>query len=611
MDNVAVQSNGVCWDLTSYFPSFDGPELPAFKQQLAADIAQLAAEAAALAPLDSTNAAAWEDVIVRAEDISARMAHLSSYIGNLSSAHADVEAYQQESARMSSLIAQNEKIDTELVRAVKEASDADFEALLGREKLAGADYFLRRLRQRSQWTMGTAEEQLAAELGVDGIHAWGRLYDTLTGKLTFEMRWPDGRVETLPISQWRALLGDPDRAVGKAAFDGGNRAWAGIEDSCAAALNAIAGTRLTLYKRRGLGDDFLRMALFGSAIERESLEAMYSAIRRHIELARDIFRVKGKAMGRTGIAFWEREAPLPAEDNSRYSWEEGSAMVARAFRNVYPNLADYYDSFLRQGWMESQVRPGKRPGAYCTGSPVTGEQRVYMTFNGSINEVGTVAHELGHAFHSHLLKDFRPVQMRYPMTLAETASIFAELILAEGVYEDESVSDAAKLLMLDTDLSGAAILLLDIFVRFEFERKFYTERMSGEVSVSRLKELMVETQREVFGDALEPGGEDPYFWASKLHFYISRTTFYNFPYTFGFLLARALFARFKQQGDSFLPQYEDFLRLTGSATVEDVVQRSIGGDTTDPEFWSASIESLREPLHLFKELLGQGSGTPA
>ena len=228
-----------------------------------------------------------------------------------------------------------------------------------------------------------------------------------------------------------------------------------------------------------------------------------------------------------------------------------------------------------------------------------------MTFNGTLGDATTMAHEVGHAWHSHLLKDMRPMVQEYPMTLAETASIFGEHILAEGIYTDDGVSDREKLLMLDSDLCGAAVLLLDITVRFEFEKAFHEERMQGEVSVARLKELMQETQRRVFGDCMISESADPMFWASKLHFYISGVTFYNFPYTFGFLLARALYHRFQQEGRSFLPKYEDFLRLTGSDYVESVVARTVGGDTTDPAFWEASIKSLQEPLARYKNLLGK------
>ena len=259
-------------------------------------------------------------------------------------------------------------------------------------------------------------------------------------------------------------------------------------------------------------------------------------------------------------------------------------MVEKAFETAYPKLADYYKMFLGNDWVESEVRPGKRPGAFCTGSSHTKEQRVFMTFNGALGDVTTLAHEVGHAFHGHIIKDMRPLTQEYPMTLAETASIFTEQILAKGIYADDSISDTQKLLMLDSNLCGAAILLLDITTRFEFEKAFMEERKEGELTVSRLKELMVDTQKRIFSDVLLEDGVDPLFWASKLHFYITHVTFYNFPYTFGFLLAKALSALFDEQGADFLPNYEEFLRLTGSDTVENVTKRSIGADIGDPGF---------------------------
>jgi oligoendopeptidase F len=226
-----------------------------------------------------------------------------------------------------------------------------------------------------------------------------------------------------------------------------------------------------------------------------------------------------------------------------------------------------------------------------------------MTYNEAFGDVLTLAHESGHAFHNHIMRDLRPFQRSYPMTLAETASTFGELILLESRLEDPAVSGAEKALLLDLEIGHAAVYLLDIPVRYEFEKAFYEEREEGEVSVSGLRELMVDTQRRVLGPVLEPGGEDPYFWASKLHFYIAGTTFYNFPYTFGFLLSRALFTMFRSAGENFLPQYEDFLRLAGSDTVENVARRALGEDLQSPEFWHYAIRSLEEPLQRLEALL--------
>jgi oligoendopeptidase F len=234
---------------------------------------------------------------------------------------------------------------------------------------------------------------------------------------------------------------------------------------------------------------------------------------------------------------------------------------------------------------------------------LTKESRLFMTYNETLGDVLTLAHESGHAFHNHVMRNLRPFARSYPMTLAETASTFSELIMLEGAVNDPSLSEALKALFLDLEIGHAAVYLLDIPVRYEFERALYEERGSGEVSVSRLKALMVESQRRVLGDVLAEGGEDAYFWASKLHFYITGTTFYNFPYTFGYLLSRGFFSLFSNEGSSFLPKYERFLGLAGSDTVEGVVRQSIGCDLQSRDFWQEAIGSLEEPLNRFERLL--------
>ncbi|HSE84280.1 MAG TPA: M3 family metallopeptidase, partial [Thermodesulfobacteriota bacterium] len=242
-------------------------------------------------------------------------------------------------------------------------------------------------------------------------------------------------------------------------------------------------------------------------------------------------------------------------------------------------------------------------GGFCTGSLLTKESRIFMTYNNTMGDVRTLAHEAGHAFHSHVMRDVRPYAHIYPMTLAESASTFGEMILTDGILQDSSISDTQKAIILDMEIGHGAIYLMDIPVRYEFEKALYEERAEGEISVSRLKELMTETQRRIFGDVLEEGGEDTYFWASKLHFYITGLTFYNFPYTFGFLLSRGLFAMFKKEGTDFLPRYEEFLRLTGSDTAENVAKQSIGRNLEEPDFWVEAIRTLEEPLEQLEGLL--------
>jgi oligoendopeptidase F len=591
------------WDLTSYFPEFNGPEMLQFKEALRHNIASLRDKAALLPILTETNLAAWEEVLARGEDLTRRMSHLSSYIGCLTSSDARNEDYLKEEAALALLRAEFAKVRIEYLRAFKGATDADFARFLARPYLAGAENYLTRLREEARRAMTAEKEILATDLGVDGIQSWGRLYDRVSAKLEFEMTFPDGRRERLPMSQRRSLMDHPDRRVRRAAFEAGNAAWRSVEDTAAAALNAIAGTRITLNRHRGV-DHFLDIALFQSALSRKTLDAMFAALFANLEMPRRILRLKAKLIGRSEVAWFDLGAPLDLPDQEKLSWEKARRLVGESFQRAYPALGDFFERHvLAKNWIDWAPRAGKRPGGFCTSSMLSKESRIFMTYNESLGDVLTLAHESGHAFHGHQMGDVRPYARGYPMTLAETASTFGEQVFMNGLLDDPAISDEQKAMILDIDAGHGAIYLLDIPVRYEFEKAFYEERQNGEVSVSRLKKLMIETQCRVLGEVLEPGGEDPYFWASKLHFYITGLTFYNFPYTFGYLLSRGLYAMFKKEGAAFLPKYEELLRFAGSGTSENVVKRTVDRDIEATEFWTEAIQSLEQPLNHLENLL--------
>lgn len=583
------------WDLAAYFPAFDGPQMRRYKADLQADLDALLSEASDTAPLEPDNQEAWERIVLSFEDVVTRLRHLGSYVSCITSADANNEDFAAEEGALSLLDARMSKILVELQRGFKSPSGEVFDAFTSRPALRDAQYRISRIREQSRYTMSTEQEHLASDLGVDGIEAWGRLYDRVSGKLTFDMAYPDGRREQVPMSQRRALMEHPDRRVRRTAFEGGNEAWASIETVPAAALNAIGGTRLTLYRHRGV-DHYLDRALFQAAISRETLDAMFEAVFSEIEVARNILAYKARLMGGDTLGWYDLSAPLTVQDQDEPSWEDARTLVHRAFAAGYPALADYATEAFEKKWIDWSPRPGKRPGAFCTGSPLTKESRVYMTYNDNMGDVLTLAHELGHAFHGHLMGTERTLNRAYPMTLAESASTFGEMLLMRGLMEEPGISAETRAFLLNLEASDGATYLLDIPVRFEFEKAFHEERADGEVSVGRLKELMVETQRRVLGDVLDPEGGDPYFWASKLHFYITDTTFYNFPYTFGYLLSRGLFAQFEQEGPDFLPRYEQYLKLTGSDTAENVVRQSTGLELSDPGFWSGAIRGLEGVL---------------
>lgn len=592
------------WSLKSYFPEFDGPDHQQFVALLSSDLSAAIKTASDLPELEATSTEAWIQLFLSYEDLGARIGHLESYLGCLGSADAANEAYQSAEGALAAQHAEYSKLETPLNSGLGAASDATWQTFLEDDRLNDAEYTLNRLRQSAKFQMDQAGEALAADLGVDGISSWGRLYDTVSGKMTFEMPWPDGHVETTPMSQRRSLLTHRDRAVRSAAFTASNKVWEAHEDVMGAALNSIAGTRHTLYGRRGQ-NHFLDAPLHDAGVSRETIEAMFSAIQANYETPRRILRLNAKTQGTSALSWSDIGAPQLPGTLPALSWARGVELVDQSFGKMYPKLQDYLRTMIEQRWIENEQRPNKRAGAFATGSSLINEERIFMTYGQTMNDVTTLAHEAGHTWHSHLLSPLRPCAQDYPMTLAETASTFAESILADGLLQDPALDNAQRAFLTEQSLSHTPAFLLDIPVRFQFESKFYNERKSGPVPVSRIKELMVETQREVFGDTLIEGGEDPFFWASKLHFFITDLSFYNFPYTFGFLLSTALFQEFKKQGPAFLERYETFLSLTGRASCEDVVNQSLDRDIRDPEFWAETIRGIEPRIDAFEAAVGK------
>lgn len=587
------------WSLDSWFSGFGKPDYIEFKRALECDIRGLQ-EAAAAGGCDSGAVAA---VIISLEALDERLWHVSAYLGCLSADDATDEAVKADEAWAATLEAEATKLRAVLQASLASMNEEGFSALVARPELAGAPHAVQRMREDGSRQMSNDMESLAADLNVNGLHAWGRLYDTLTGRMEFEMSFPDGHVETVPMARRRALMSEPDRRLREASFHAGQKPWRDHAVTLAAGLNGIAGTRLSLYSRRGRRD-FLEAPLFDGAMTRASLDAMLVAIESNLELPRRAIRAAAKHQGTPALHFFDLEAPqISAPGATTLSWDDACATVERAFSAAYPALGAYFRELLKQRWIEAQPRAGKRPGAFCTGSRLRREERVYMTYHGTMHDVVTLAHEVGHAWHSCVLRPARSLAAAYPMTLAETASNFAEMILLNSLKNDPGLTSEARAHLLDQDMLRAHSNLLNIPMRYEFEKAFYTERATGEVSVTRLGELMGDAQRRLYGDSLLPDGTDPLFWASKMHFFITGVSFYNFPYVFGYLLSQALYVRFQDEGSAFLPRYEAFLAASGSATCEAAARQTLGEDLTKPDFWTVALRSIEPALVAYEGLV--------
>ena len=536
----------------------------------------------------------WEALISESE-------HMGTYLLCLRSADGRDQQVAQEMASFQSDGSRLRQLEVSLGERLRNLSDAQLDQLLAHPALKELDYYCKRLRQRALWQMPLEQENLAADLDVDGMSAWGRLYDQVAGRLEFSYQNAKGETVTEPMSMKVSLLEDPDPEVRRSVLLGSNQAWKSVQDVAAACLNAIAGTRLTLYKRRGV-PHFLEPALFDAAIEAGTLNSMLQAIASRYELPRQFLRLKAKILGVPKLGFQDLSAPLPNLDHSQIAWEEAGKLLVRETKVSYPEFSQFCEQALRRRWVDWSPREGKRPGGYCTGSTKLRESRIFMTYHGAFGDLMTLTHEFGHAWHSHVMKQERPLNVLYPMTLAETASTFAENLLIDALLRSPSTTKEQRLKLLDSRMERASAFLLNIPSRFLFEKRFYEERAHGEVSLDRLHELTREAQLECYGDSLDPEQLDSYFWASKLHFYITEVSFYNFPYSFGYLFSLGVYAQAQKRGDAFLPTYERLLQATGRRTAEQVARENLDVDLSQPQFWLDSLALVEEDMRLFDEL---------
>jgi len=594
--------SGPDWDLTGFFADGDGHAGEAYREfrvSLAEDGRRLRERARSLAAITRANVRDWAALIVDLEAAWARGQHLSVYLSCCSATDSKDEVLRTESASAEAERARLEQVFVLLRDAMRSVDDDTFATLLADERSKDAEHFLTRLRRRARFAMGAELEELVTELDVDGVGAWSRLYSTVSGALAFDLELPNGSKRREPVAMTRTLMEDADPAVRSAAFRGANAAWESVGDVAVACLNAISGTRLSLYRRRGV-EHFLDPALFDAAISRPTLEALLSAVEERAEVPRAFLREKAAAFGLERLRFHDLSAPLPIGETARIPWTLATERVCAAFARSYPALASFAEAAVARRWIDHTPRPGRRPGGFCASSHLLGESRIYLTYDGSDGDLATLAHELGHAWHAWLLRDQRSWGRRYPMTLAETASTFAENLVVDAVLGEEE-SGLRRAHVLNGHLQHAATYLLDILARFRFEEALYTERAKGELPKSRLIELMASSQRAAYGDALAADGLDPWFWASKRHFYLSTSSFYNFPYTFGYLLSLGLATRLAQEGPKFLPRYEEFLARSGRDAAEGVARSVLGVDLACPDFWRATIDPIQERLDLFAE----------
>jgi pepF/M3 family oligoendopeptidase len=330
----------------------------------------------------------------------------------------------------------------------------------------------------------------------------------------------------------------------------------------------------------------------------KTLHVMWDVIDRSKDIFVEYLNRKAKLMGLEKLAWVDVDAPL-GEAAQKISFDDGAKIILDQFESFSPKMAAFSKKAFEHSWIEAEDRAGKRPGGFCTSFPIAGETRIFMTYGGTANNVSTLAHELGHGYHQHVMNDMPALAQQYAMNVAETASTLAEMIVSDAAVKKAS-TDEERVILLEDKIQRTIAFFMNIHARFIFETNFYEERSKGLVSVERLNELMVSAQKKAFKDSLS--SYHPHFWAAKLHFYSTEVPFYNFPYTFGYLFSAGIYAKAQEVGPAFEDQYISLLRDTGSMTVEQLAQKHLGVDLTKPDFWQSAVDMAIEDVKQFMAL---------
>jgi pepF/M3 family oligoendopeptidase len=471
----------------------------------------------------------------------------------------------------------------------------DLEDLIKESKvLKEHEFMLKEIVDKSKYSLSDKEETIISNMKNTGSRAWLKLKDSLISNLKVEIE-QDGKIEELPLTVVLNMAYDDNREIRKKGYEAEIKSYTKVEDGVAAALNGIKGEVITVAELRGYKDP-LDMTLKNSRMDLESLDAMLDAIKESLPFFRKYLRKKGEMLGyKNGLPFYEMYAPV-SKASMKFTYDEATKFVFKNFATFSDNLSDFAKKAVANSWVDVMPKEGKVGGAFCAGLHPLGESRILLNFGGNFGDVVTLAHELGHGFHGACLNDESILNSDYPMPIAETASNFCETIIKKAALKEANKDEA--LTILETEISDCCQVVVDIYSRFLFEKSVFDRRKESALTVEEIKNLMLDAQRQAYGDGLDPEYLHPYMWTWKPHYYDADYNYYNFPYAFGLLFAKGLYAEYLRKGDEFTKEYERLLSITGKNNIADIT-KVVEIDIHDKEFWRNSLRLVEEDINEF------------
>ncbi len=580
------------WDLTVFYKDFDDPE---FKDDLARLPKEIDAFIAAIAAPAEDEVEKLVSLVHQEEALSNLFERLNLMIGLTLSVDANNKAANAAMAPLMRAVMGSSLASNAFSRYL--ASLENLDAIIDADdELKARAFALREAAEDAKHQLPEALEKPVLKMQLSGGEAFSQLRDKLDATLLVDY---DGK--QIPLSAVRSLAYDGDADTRRRAYEAELASYKKIELPMSFCLNNLKAEGETMAALKGY-KGVLDMALAHSRMDEKTLEAMWTAIREALPELREYFKAKGRLLGHeNGLPFYDLFAPV-GQSTRTYTVEEARALLLDLFGKFCPEMGEMMRTAFDEGWIDMYPREGKSGGAFCSGYYAKNISRVMTNFAGSASDVSTLAHELGHAFNNRMLHH-KPIMMtETPMPLAETASTFNETLLISQLLKTATPEE--ELTLLDSCLTEQTQTMVDIYSRFLFEQKVVAAQADHALDVDELKETMLWAQEQSYGDGLDPEYRHPYMWACKSHYYSTGVHFYNFPYAFGGLFARGLYARYEKEGEAFVPVYCDLLSRFGSDTIANVTA-SVGIDVTTPDFWREAVESVLVQVRRFVELADQ------
>ena len=466
--------------------------------------------------------------------------------------------------------------------------DEQAESLLAHADLDFARHHLRSARRYRPHLLSEPEEKLMSEKAVTGRNAWTRLFEEQTSAIKVALPEED---EPVALEVALSKLASPDRELRRVSAEAVTVALEPGLRTRAYIFNTLAADKATDDRLRDHPHWLAARNLANEASD-ESVQALVSAVRGRYELPRRWYRLKAQLLGLDRLKDYDRMAAV-ADADEKFEWDDARDLVLDSFGNFSGELGEIAGRFFTENWIDAPIRPGKRGGAFCSYAVPSVHPYVLLNYTGTRRDVLTIAHELGHGVHAALGASQGVFHMSTPLTLAETASVFAETIVFGRLLEQAETPES-RLTLLASSIEGSIATVFRQIAMNRFEDLTHTARREeGELAIERINEMWAESQGEMLGDAVEITEGYRTWWSYVPHF-IS-TPGYVYAYSYGQLLALSVYARYEQEGEAFVPAYLDLLRAGGSMPPEELGE-IVGIDLADPQFWDRGLDLVERQL---------------